>query len=82
MLVIFKLPPLRSCYTNTVMQVKLIVVTTLHRLGRLVVNHFSFCIVKYTLRRKVAYLTLEIAGHKEICASLHVSPPPLFCIID
>lgn len=57
MLVIFKLPPLRSCYTNTVMQVKPIVVTTLHRLGRLVVNHFSFCIVKYTVRRKVAYLT-------------------------
>jgi len=67
--VIFKLLPLRSCYTNTVMQVKPIVVTTLHRLGRLVVNRFSFCIVKYTPRQKVAYLTLEIAGHKEMCAS-------------
>jgi len=75
--VIFKLLPLRSGYKNTVVQVKHIVVTTLHRLGRLVVNHFFFYIVKYTPREKVAYLTLKTAGHKEICA-WHA---PLFCII-
>jgi len=53
------------------MQVKHIVVTTLHRLGRLVVNHFFFYIVKYTPRQKVAYVTLKISDHKEICASWH-----------
>jgi hypothetical protein len=77
--VIFKLFPLQSCYTNKVVQVKPIVLTTLHRLGRLVVNHFFFCVVKYTPRQEVAYLTLKTAGHEESRASWHA---PFFCVVD
>ena len=59
------------------MQVMHIVVTTLHRLGKLVVNHCSFYIVKYIPRQKVAYLTLKITGHKFVRLGT-----PLFLLCD